>query len=184
MAQLENTIKLSLPNQEQKIPANTARQSCNQESINKLDAINFDTIEPAIMPTTINGKRAFKVTIEKDMNKHNFNVDVNQEVLEYVYKIINGRFPDKLELTGDEDYDAEAGEDFGFTLFKMEVENKPRIIFKEDFITSRGERCMKADIWHQRGVIKFCIKRTPELEQFLIDKGLVLTRSFNNEEEA
>ncbi len=184
MVALKNPINLPNLGQDQKTPAIKTGKVFNQDSIDKLDAINFSPLKPELMPTTINGKRTFKVTVETGMFKHHFDVHVNQEVLEYIYKIIDARLPDKIELTGDEDYDAEIGEDFGFTLFKLEVENKSRIIFKEDFITSRGERCMKADIWHTRGVIKFCIKRTPELEQFLIDRGLVLTRTFNKEQES
>ena len=59
------------------------------------------------MPTTINGKRAFKVAVEKNGCKYYFDVFVNQEIVEYVYLLVNARFPDKPELTGDEDYDAE-----------------------------------------------------------------------------
>lgn len=184
MVTLKNPINLPNLGQDQKTPAIKTGEVFNQDGIDKLDAINFDGVKPELMLTTINGKRAFKVAVEKNGCKYYFDVFVNQEIVEYVYLLVNARFPDKPELTGDEDYDAEIGEDFGFTLFKLEIENKSRIIFKEDFITSRGERCMKADIWHTRGVIKFCIKRTPELEQFLADKGLVLTRAFNKEQES
>ena len=182
MATLINTIKCDLAkqarNQGQQDNVITLLQQFNQESLNKLDAINFDTCKPSVMPTVINGKRAFKITVERENCKYHFNVYVDQKILEYVYQLIDARFPDKIELTGEEDYEADEGEDFGFTLFKMEVENKRRIIFKTDFMTFRGERCMKASIWHQRGSVEYCIKRTPELERFLIDNNLVLRQTF------
>ena len=92
MATLIKTIKCDLAkqarNQGQQDNVITLLQQFNQESLNKLDAINFDTCKPSVMPTVINGKRAFKITVERENCKYHFNVYVDQKILEYVYQLI------------------------------------------------------------------------------------------------
>lgn len=72
MVTLKNPINLPNLGQDQKTPAIKTGEVFNQDGIDKLDAINFDGVKPELMPTTINGKRAFKVAVEKNGCKYYF----------------------------------------------------------------------------------------------------------------
>lgn len=150
-----------------------------QAALDKFEALEFNAIKFQVSFKTRRGERIAIVRYTLPNGSRDvIELKVNQPILEYLYKVCHAEFPTKPELTGEEDYKAEEGEDFGFEVFRMEAEAGNRFNFKEDYINQlTGEHYLQAINYHMRGAIHYCIKRTPEVQKFLEDKGFILKRS-------
>ncbi|WP_370862153.1 hypothetical protein [Parabacteroides faecis] len=100
---------------------------------------------------------------------------LNQDILDYIFSAIAGKWnKDIIDIDANkyDDFKMDAGYDFQFEVFKNEIEAGRILSFKADFVTSKGDHYLCAESFSQLGKIKYCIKRTEAVEQFLMDKNL------------
>lgn len=116
-----------------------------------------------------------KVSAQYSNKREEIKLYLNQEILDYIFEVLYGQFKgiEQIDATNYEDFKCEEGLDFGFEIFKNEIEIGKIMTFKNDFVTPKGDHylCTESN-YMNRNKVRYCIKRTPEVEQYLTDKEL------------
>lgn len=100
---------------------------------------------------------------------------LNQDILDYIFSALAGKWnKDIVDIDAEnyQDFKMDEGVDFQFEVFKNEIEAGRFLSFKADFVTSKGDHYLCAESFNQIGKVKYCIKRTEAVEQYLTDKNL------------
>lgn len=100
---------------------------------------------------------------------------LNKKIFDYMMGVISLR---EIEVVKDIDSEIYENSSIGeniksvLDIFKYEYEQGHKLVVKDDFRTSKGEYYYCADFTAHKITVNYCLKKTPELLQFLEEKGL------------
>ena len=171
------------PKMEKENILNKSAYRANSMVINQLEEANYSTAYFDLYPSTQGGLRHITIIVELKKVRIKLPWFISQNTLDYILNLVSAKLPAKPEIKEEDDYRADANEDFGFELFKMLDEANCRFSFQEDWISPRGDVYLKATAFFTRGKIHFSIKRTLEVKQYLEEHGFTIKRTFNLPEE-